>query len=214
MKNVIKNKCYLIKKDGRPYGYINVKKDFYAEGILIDDKSILSGYFYLYDELKTFILSKDINKLGQKISAMAVIPTNKNKDINFSGNINYDIVYQMFDVEMDEYCFMSNKQEIESKIEIKLINDDQTIKDINYLIRTGIKDMNETCKYYYNYLKQHRYGNLKEMIKDLKIYSVEENIDLENVISDLKIYLDSLTPKRENEQPFNQSKKKIRRRKK
>lgn len=197
INNVVKNKCYLIEKDDRTYAYISVKKDFYIEGICIEEKNIISGYFPFYTELKAFILSNDLEKYGQQLNAITIVPSKRSNSLNINGNIDSGVNYKLYDAKMDEYFYVSSKKEITSNIRIKLIKEEQTIKDINYLIRTGVKSMNDTCKYYYNILKQHRYGNLKELIHELKLYSEEKKIDLEYMISDLTGYLDILSPKKE-----------------
>ncbi|MBE6159782.1 MAG: hypothetical protein E7157_01905 [Lactobacillales bacterium] len=209
--NKIKNRYFEIIKDNNIYAYISVKKDFYVEGILVEDKYVLSGYFPFYNKFNAFILDNSMQSFEHYLDGICIIP-NETKKFDITGKIICDS-YTLYDAEMDEYCYVIEKKEKSSNLQIKLIEDEELIKDINYLIRSNIRNLNSVYMFYYNSLKNHRYGNLKELISDLKWFYEEDgdtSISLDT-IEDLKIYLNTLdreTTKEENQKKIEKSKRK------
>ncbi len=189
----LKNRYYIINKDHKPYAYIRVKKDFYTEGILIENKSVLLGYFQFYDSFKAFVLDNSRDCFEKYLYGIFISNEN-NKNI-----LNLDVgneKYRLYQVDMDEYFDVLKREEIADGLQIKLIEDKDIIKDIDYLIRNSIRNLNSIFKSYYDYLKNHRYGNLKELIGDLNYYLENDgnNEILEDLIFELKEYLDVLNP--------------------
>lgn len=191
--NIIKNRYYMIIKDNETYAYISVKKDFYTEGIIIKDKSVLSGYFPFYETFKAFILDNSMQSFEHYLEGICISPNVKKDYFNIDGKIICQN-YTLYDADMDEYCDVVEKSEKCQNIQIKLIEDEELIKDINYLIRSGIRNLNNVYMFYYNSLKNHRYGNLKELIWDLKDINIDEKGTKmhEETIKDLKEYFKNL----------------------
>ncbi len=190
----LKNRYYIINKDHKPYAYIRVKKDFYTEGILIENKSVLSGYFQFYDSFRAFVLDNSMDCFEKYLYGICISNEN-NKNI-----LNLDVdnrKYKLYQVDMDEYFDVLKKEEIADDLQIKLIEDKDIIKDIDCLIRNSIRNLNGVFQFYYDSLKNRRYGNLKELIGDLNYYLENDsnNEILEELLLELKEYLDVLNPK-------------------
>jgi len=211
--NKIKNRYYIITKDNMPYAYISVKKDFYVEGVLVENKSLLSGYFQFYDTFKAFILDNSMQSFEHYLDGICISPDNRKNYFDINGKIIHDN-YNLYDASMDEYCDVLEKFKKSTNIQFKLIEDEQLIKDINYLIRSGIRNLNDVYMFYYNSLKNHRYGNLKELIYDLEYVNIDETgiKVFEETIIDLKEYLKNLDVNKVTK--INSSQKKIRKKKK
>lgn len=211
--NIIKNRYYIITKDNEPYAYISVKKDFYVEGVLIEDKSLLLGYFPFYDTFKAFILDNSMQSFEHYLDGICISTNNRKNHFDISGKIIHEN-YTLYDASMDEYCDVLEKFEKSTNIQIKLIEDEQLIKDINYLIRSCIRNLNDVYMFYYNSLKNHRYGNLKELIYDLEYVNIDETgiKVFEETIIDLKEYLKNLDVNKVTK--INSSSKKLRKKKK
>lgn len=197
--NIIKNRYYVITKDNETYAYISVKKDFYVEGVLGDNKAILSGYFPFYRTFKAFILDNSMQSFEHYLEGICISTNDRKNYFDISGEIICEN-YTLYDASMDEYCSVLEKKEKSSNMQIKLIEDEQLIKEINYLIRSSIRNLNSVYMFYYNSLKNHRYGNLKELIHyDLENVNIDENgkkISNET-IEDLKEYLKTLSNDKE-----------------
>ena len=85
--SVLKNQWYLVNKDGEPYLYVSVKKDFFAEAVRISDGTLLVGYFDYYRSLNLFILNEDeMVEDGRCVGAIAVAPSVSGK-YDISGSI-------------------------------------------------------------------------------------------------------------------------------
>lgn len=188
--NIIKNRYYIVLKDNQPYAYISVKKDFYAEGILLEDKTVLSGYFEFYDTFKAFILDNSMQTIEHPIESICLSAVNQKKTYDISGIIAADN-YTLYDANMDEYCYIYNKTEKEYNLQIQLIEDEAVIKNINFLIRESIRNLNPIYMFCYNSLKNHRYNNLKSLISDLEYFYKNKDDTAINIetINDLKQYL-------------------------
>lgn len=212
---MLKNRYYVITKDNETYAYLCVKKDFYTEGILIENKAILLGYFYFYQKFKAFILDNSMQSFEHPLEGICVSTDDRKSYFDMDGKIILSD-YSLYDVSMDEYFYEIILREKSSNIQIKLIEDDERIKDINYLIRMGIRNLNELYKFFYNSIKKHRYGNLKELIEDgFNEVFVDEfgtKLSLE-VIEDIKRYLKTMCDDRDKKEETI-SQKKLRKRKK
>lgn len=189
--SLIKNRYYKIDIDNKTYAYINVKKDFYAEGILTENNAVLSGYFNLYKSFNAFILDNSMKKFEHYLDAISIKPIEENFNYDNDGNVSYT-EYNLFDAVMDEYCYVSETKLKCSNVSIMLIDDENIIKDISFLIRNSIRNLNEVYKWYYNSLQRHRYGNLKELIHGIKDSNSILNQD---AVDDLEEYLKVLHSK-------------------
>ena len=87
-------------------------------------------------------------------------------------------------------------EKIDCEIQIKRIDDLEIIQDINYLIRSSLRELTGVPKQYYEMLKKHRYGNLKEALSGLKSISEigMDSLIPDSVISDLELVLKELNP--------------------
>ena len=133
---------------------------------------------------------------------LSFFTTIKSRSINLDGIIECP-QFDLYNSEMDEYCSTWLKDKYDSPYSINLIDNPEYIEKINYLIRKGISNLNEKNKNIYDYIKNHRYCNLKEQLRDISLSSFDEEL-----ITDLKDYLDILNSNKE------QKTKKLRKRKK
>lgn len=200
--SILKKRYYCISKDNKAFAYIIVKKDFYAEGFIIDEGIVLSGYFFNYGQLNCFKLDNLTQEINSMPKSISFVPTIKSRSINLDGIIEYP-QFDLYNSEMDEYCSTWLKDKYDSSYSINLIDNPEYIEKINYLIRKGISNLNEKNKNIYDYIKNHRYCNLKEQLRDISLSSFDEEL-----ITDLKDYLDILNSNKE------QKTKKLRKRKK
>ncbi|MBR1413264.1 MAG: hypothetical protein IJ574_01160 [Bacilli bacterium] len=163
--SLIKNRYYEIDIDNKTYAYIRVKKDFYTEGVLIENKAILSGYFKWYRTFNAFILDNSLEKFEHDLDAISIESIEEKFIFDINGNTSSK-EYNLYDADMDEYFYVFRKKLKYSNINIKIINDENVIKDIDFLIRNSIRNLNEICMWCYDSLQKHRYGNLKELIME------------------------------------------------
>lgn len=191
--SVLKNRYYLITKNDEPFAYLSVKKDFYSEGILLENKAILVGYFNWYSSLDAHVIgiSNDRNYLN----GLSIIPKSDSHVFSVNGDI-MSSNYCLYKANIDEYCNHSFKEEISCDIQIKKLSEETIIRDIDYLIRSSIRNLNDIYKQYYDMLKRHRYGNLKEVLNGIRVI-FDDGKDLglsDSVIKDLEMYLKTLAP--------------------
>lgn len=191
--SILKNRYYLVTKDEKPYAYFSVKKDFYCEGFLIEEKTSLVGYFNAYKSFDVHII--DCCNDRNYFNGFAIVPKKSDDSFAVNGEI-FSEDYHLYRANLDEYCNHHLGEEIVGEIEIKKLTDEEVIQDVNYLIRSSLRKLTGIDKDYYEMLKRHRYGNLKEALSGLKSLS-EIGIDSEipaSVIKDLEFYLKSLNP--------------------
>lgn len=184
--SVLKNRYYCISKDNKAVAYISVKKDFYAEGVIIEEGIVLSGYFTNYEQLNCFKLDNSIQETKSIPKSISFVPAVENSLINLDGIIECPEFY-LYDCDMDEYCDVWLKEKQDSNYSIVLIDDVEQIEKINYLIRKSISSLSDKHKSIYNCIKNHRYGNLKEQLKDINLFSFDKEL-----IFDLRNYLEIL----------------------
>lgn len=190
--SILKNRYYLVTKDDKPYAYFSVKKDFYCEGFLIEEKNVLVGYFNAYKSFDVHIIEGSNNR--NYFNGFAIVPRKSNDIFVVNGDI-FSEDYHLYRANLDEYCNHYLGEEIDGKIEIKKITDEEVIQDVNFLIRSSLRKLTGIDKNYYEMLKRHRYGNLREALSGLKSLS-ESGIDSgipDSVINDLELYLKSLS---------------------
>ena len=200
--SVLKNQWYLVNKDGEPYLYVSVKKDFFAEAVRISDGTLLVGYFDYYGSLNLFILNEDeMVEDGRCVGAIAVAPSVSGK-YDISGSItssNYKL-YEVRDMDVQLHPYFVTV--INENMDIVHITDKEKISDINYYIRQSRNVLSNMMKEYYNYQQRNRYGKLKESLKEMR-WDIEDklipdkrddNVSRDDIIEDLKRYLKTLQP--------------------
>lgn len=193
VNNILKNRYFLVIKDDKPYAYFSVKKDFYTEGYLVDDKTVLVGYFSGYKSFDVHIIDSNDNLSRKYLNGLSILPKKDNDDFSIDGEV-LSTDYCLYRSSLDEYCDRQFKEEIACDIQIKKIDNLDVIHDINYLIRSSIRKLIGANKEYYEMLKKHRYGNLKESLSGLKSLS-RSGKDLgipDSVIKDLELFLKDL----------------------
>jgi len=193
--DVLKNRYYLVTKDDKTYAYFSVKKDFYTEGYLVNEKTVLIGYFNGYKSFDVHIIGDLDNLSDNYLNGLSIVPKNNTDYFSVDGEI-IPSDYRLYRSNLDEYCNHQLGEEISCEIQIKRIDDLEVIKNITYLIRSSLRNLTGTHKQYYEMLKKHRYGNLKEALSGLK-YISEIGIDSgipDSVIKDLELYLKDLNP--------------------
>lgn len=193
VNSILKNRYFLVIKDDKPYAYFSVKKDFYTEGYLVDDKTVLVGYFSRYKSFDVHIIDSNDNLSRKYLNGLSILPKNDNEDFSIDGEV-LATDYCLYRSSLDEYCDRQFKEEIACDIQIKKIDDLEVIHDINYLIRSSTRKLIGANKEYYEMLKKHRYGNLKESLSGLKSLS-RSGKDLgipDSVIKDLELFLKNL----------------------
>jgi len=175
-KYIAKNRCYVIKKNEDTYAYISVKKDLYTEGITADNKTILVGYFSFYNALSATALDENLEPYGQNgIILYPDLPDNK---------------LTLYRCQTDEFGPYGKQEKQAEGFTIQEITDESIIKDINFLIRSGIRNLNKLCTAYYKETKQDRYENLRELIQEL--IHEKDTLEISNIdelIKDLQEYL-------------------------
>lgn len=216
--DLIKNRYYIIKKDDEVYAYLSVKKDFYVEGILTSNKTFLSGFFTLYDEIALVVWDNDL-KDNEKIKGISI------KSDTESSNINDNLIkqdYRLYNASVDEFGDVCDRNEISDSIKLIYITDENIIKDINYCIRKSKRNLNDIMKQYSLSFEHRRVGRLKELLDDINWYQSlhpEVTIMSEEAIKDLNNYLRTLKEKNQQQEITNEnnnksSKKKTKIRKK
>jgi hypothetical protein len=215
--DLIKNRYYIIKKDDEVYAYLSVKKDFYVEGILTSNKTFLSGFFTLYDEIVLIIWDNNL-KDNEKIKGISIKSDTESSDIN-DNLIKQD--YRLYNASVDEFGDVCDRNEISDSIKLIYITDENIIKDINYCIRQSKRDLNDIMKKYSLSFEHQRVGRLEELLSDINWYQSlhpEVTIVSEEAIKDLNNYLKGMKEKNQQQKISNNdnnksTKKKIKKRK-
>lgn len=217
--SILKNRYYLVTKDEKPYAYFSVKKDFYCEGFLIEEKNVLVGYFNAYKSFDVHIIKGCNNR--NYFNGFAIVPRKSNDNFIVNGDILSED-YHLYRANLDEYCNHHLGEKVVGEIEIKKLTSEEVIQDVNFLIRSSLRKLTGIDKDYYEMLKRHRYGNLKEALSGFKSLS-QSGIDSgipDSVIKDLELYLKSLNPSiskidsscgKNNKKSQNASRKKVKR---
>lgn len=161
--SIIKNQWYTIFKNNKPYMHLSVKKDFYTEGICVEDDTLLLGYFDYYEELKFFVYNEESyvkqisikpEKIGEFCSDGTITGTN----------------YKLYNVEMDNYFYIFRyfHDLANEDIKIEHVTEEKTINDINFKIRQKIRQLNDEVRKEYIYRQKYRYGKLKEELQEIR----------------------------------------------
>lgn len=111
--SILKNRYYLVTKDDKPYAYFSVKKDFYCEGFLIEEKTSLVGYFNAYKSFDVHII-EDCNNRNY-FNGIAIVPKESNDNFVVNGDILSED-YHLYRANFDEYCNHHLGEEIVGKI--------------------------------------------------------------------------------------------------
>ena len=200
--DLIKNEYFIIKKDDEVYAYLSVKKDFYVEGILTSNKTFLSGFFTLYDEIVLVIWDNNL-KDNEKIKGISIKSDTKGANIN-DNLLKQD--YRLYNASIDEYCDVCDRNEISDSIKLISITDENIIKDINYCIRQSKRNLNDIMKKYSLSFEHRRVGRLEELLHDINWYQSlhpEVTIISEEAIKDLNNYLEGMQEKNKQQKISN-----------
>ncbi len=157
---MLKNRYYRLSlNDDKGKNYLlRVKKDFYTEGVSVDEDKLLQGYFYFKDYMSLSIL--DNNDLEAKIW--------EHKGI--VGSIEEGVAYGGLDEEFISY-------KCSSKIDVNLeeITDKELIGKIDFLIRSSIRNLSPNNRQIYDFFNQRRKQYFQEFKSDITspIYNVD-----------------------------------------
>ena len=189
---MLKNRyyCLILNDDIEKRFLLRVKKDFYTEGISVDEDKLLQGYFYFNGYICLNIL--DNNDLEAKIW--------EHKGI--VGSIEDGVSYAALDEELESYGRSS-------KMSVKLeeITDEELIGKIDFLIRSTIRSLSPNNRQIYDFFNQRRKQHFQEFKSDITspIYNVDgtayieiDDPELDFTREDLKEigqYLQSLNQK-------------------
>ena len=123
---MLKNRyyCLSLNDDEEKTFLIRVKKDFYTEGVIVDEDKILQGYFYFY----RFIF---LNMLDNNDSKATIY---EHKGI--VGSVEEGFSYARLDEEFVSYNCSS-----EMNVNLEEITDKELIGKIDFLIRSTIKNL-------------------------------------------------------------------------
>ena len=181
----LKNRSFIITKNNELYAYINVKKDFYVEGIVYENQTLITGYFRDYKSLNCIIFEnwekfvKGISFKNSKIEPLIDIDNN-------IINSNYDL----YDCDIDQYGYTWLGEMKDANYSITLSGDPEINSKMDYLVRKSISSLNGLQKSVYQSFKNHRYGNLREYINDITtLESNELTEDDKIIIMQLREYL-------------------------
>ena len=157
---MLKNRyyCLSLNSDKEKRLLLRVKKDFYTEGISMDEDKLLQGYFYFNNYICLNIL--DNNDLEAKIW--------EHKGI--VGTIEEGVSYVRLDEELVSYgC--SNKIDVR----LEKITDKELIGKIDFLIRNTIRNLSLNNREIYNFFNQRRKQHFQEFKSDITtpIYNVD-----------------------------------------
>lgn len=137
---------------------IRVKKDFYTEGVSVDEDKLLQGYFYFYNFICLNIL--DNNDLTSTIF--------EHKGID--GSIEKGVSYVILDEEFVSYDCSS-----EMEVNLEEITDKELIGKVDFLIRSTIRNLGSNNRQIYDFFNQRRMQHFRELKSDMTspIYNVD-----------------------------------------
>ncbi len=186
--NIIRNRYYEITNNDKPYAYIRVKKDFYFEGYLAEEKSLIVGYFEFYNSLKYFTFNE------VPLPSFIIVPKKKDFSLDTQGVL--DEEYSLYTSDMDEDFYVFCKDEFISNLQIQEIKSENIMKDVNYVIRSFIRSLDSKRKFGYECIQHQRYNHLKKLTKDLKYIDKTEAEITDETVNDLLLYLEVLNPQK------------------
>lgn len=190
---MLKNRSFIITKNNQLYAYINVKKDFYVEGIIYENQTLITGYFMDYKNLNCIIF-KNLEKYIKGISF-------KNSKITPLIDIDNNIInsnYDLYDCDIDEYGYAYLGEMEDSNYSITLSVDLELNSKMDYLVRKSITSLNELQKSVYQSFKNHRYGNLRNYISDINSFCTNELTEEDKImLIQLREYLKILQQEKE-----------------
>ncbi len=210
--SIIKNRYCIIEENNEVYAYISIKKDFYVEGVLAKDKTLITGYFSLYDEIGLLIW-KDNIKYGES-NGISI-----KSDSNMS-TINDNFMksdYRLYEARIDAYGSIFDRKEISNSIKLSYVTDKTIIKDIDYYIRESKKNLDSAIKKYLSFFEHNRIETLRELLNDIKwLKSKHPDFDTisEKDFEELNNYLKVLKEKNKQEDTNDKNKTKIKKVKK
>ena len=202
--NLIKNRYFIIKKDNESYAYLSVKKDFYTEGMLVSNKTFLSGFFTLYNEIVLAVWNNDL-KENEKIKGISI--KSDTEGSNIDDNLKKQD-YRLYEANIDCYCDVFDRKEIFDSIKLIYVDDENIIKDINYCIRKSKRDLNYIMKEYSLSFEHQRVNHLKELLCDINWFQSIHPDDIticEDDIKELDNYLKNLKEKNKKQEITNEN---------
>lgn len=158
----LKNRSFIITKNNELYGYINVKKDFYVEGIIYGNQTLITGYFNDYYRLNCIIF----RDWEDKVKGISFNPSKIKPLIDIDNNI-IDSDFDLYNNDIDQYGYADLKEMIDSNYSISLSTEPELNSKMDYLVRKSISSLNDIEKSIYQSFKNRRYGNLREFINDM-----------------------------------------------
>ena len=210
--SIIKNRYCIIEENNEVYAYISIKKDFYVEGVLAKDKTLITGYFSLYDEIGLLIW-KDNIKYGESNGISIKSDSNMSTiNDNFMKND-----YRLYEARIDAYGGIFDRKEISNSIKLSYVTDKTIIKDIDYYIRESKKNLDSAIKKYLSFFEHNRIETLRELLNDIKwLKSKHPDFDTinEKDFEELSNYLKVLKEKNKQEDTNDKNKTKIKKVKK
>ena len=179
---MLKNRyyCLILNDDIEKRFLLRVKKDFYTEGISVDEDKLLQGYFYFNGYICLNIL--DNNDLEAKIW--------EHKGI--VGSIEDGVSHAALDEELESYGRSS-------KMNVKLeeIADKELIGKIDFLIRSSIRNLSPNNRQIYDFFNQRRKQYFQEFKSDITYIEIDDpklNFTRED-LKEIGQYLQSLNQK-------------------
>lgn len=206
---MLKNRYYKIsvKDKSNDTIFIRVKKDFYTEGISIKDNIVLQGYYDLYKHLCLSLFdNSDLSSTIEQHHGLA-------------GDLNNGVYQVILDEEFIEY-----EKQFKADVTITEIEDSNSINDIDFFIRDGIKNLNQNNREIYSYFKDRRIAHFKELVESLTspihLQSGEKYTPIEDSklgvtkedLEEIKEYLDELARPKVNKNGRDEFGKKKRKR--
>ena len=157
---MLKNRYYKIILKYKKEIIIRVKKDFYTEGIIINENKLLQGYFDFYYSIYLNIL--DNNDTKSKIDY-------------HQGIIGYlnELSYTYLDENLEEALILHNSNKIKANF-VEIINK-ELMKNIDFLIRNNIRKLNLNNKQIYDYFNERRLSHYKNLKSEITtpIYNID-----------------------------------------
>ena len=163
---MLKNRyyCLSLNDDEEKTFLIRVKKDFYTEGIIVDEDKLLQGYFYFYHFIFLNMLDNNDSK--------ATIYEHK----GIVGSIEEGFSYARLDEEFVSYNCSS-----EMNVNIEEITDKELIGKIDFLIRSTIRNLSSNNRQIYDFFNQRRKQHFQDLKEDITspIYNVDSTAYIE-----------------------------------